>query len=139
MRTSQRTCSTVVAERTFPCTPDQVGPARRWAASVYAEAGEDPDTCRLLVSEMATNAVMHTESSEFRVRVHPTELWVEVCDQSWETPHRRPTTERLDDGTSEPSEHGRGLELLEMLAPGYEILLRDGEKGVRFRPLPQDV
>ncbi|MEU6479485.1 hypothetical protein ABZ858_21835 [Streptomyces sp. NPDC047017] len=85
---------------------------------------------------MATNSVVHSGSTEFQVRIHRTELWVEVCDQSYDLPEHKPTAERLDDGTVEPLEHGRGLELLALLAPGYEVWLRNYGKGVRFRPLP---
>lgn len=135
MRTDQHTRSNVVAEKTFPCTPDQVGPARRWAAAIYADAGADPDVCRLLVSELATNSVLHAQGESFQVRIHREALWVEVCDESYDLPRRQPTTEMADDGSLEPSEHGRGLELLESLAPGFETCLMRGGKAVRFQPL----
>ncbi|MFH9731846.1 ATP-binding protein [Streptomyces sp. NPDC017260] len=138
MHTEQHARSDVVVEKFFPCTPDQVGCARKWAASIYAAAGADPDVCRLLVSEVATNAVVHAQGEEFCVRVHRRDLWVEVVDQSWKLPRHRPTTEKLEDGTVAPAEHGRGLELLDLLAPGYKVLLRDGGKAVRFRPLAMD-
>lgn len=137
MHTEQHARTDLVVEESFPCTPDQVSPARRWAARVYAEAGVDPDVCRLLVSEAATNAILHSGSSKFQVRIHTTELWVEVCDETPALPQHRPTTEELADGTLEPSENGRGLELLSRFAPGWEVRLRNGGKAVRFQPLPQ--
>lgn len=135
MHTEQHACTDQVVEESFPCTPDQVGPARRWAAQVYADAGFDPDVCRLLVSEAATNAILHSGSSKFQVRIHLVELWVEVCDETPALPQHRPTNEELADGTEEPSENGRGLPLLSAFAPGWQVRMRNGGKAIRFQPL----
>lgn len=115
-----------VVERAFRRTPDQVGPARRWAASVYADAGADPEACRLLVSEAATNAVVHASGDSFRVRIHTKELWVEVWDDSPALPRR--------EVAGEDSEGGRGLELMELLAPGYQVAIAGQGKALRFQP-----
>lgn len=129
MRTERHASNTEVLERSFSCSPDQVGQARRWAASVYAEAGADPDTsdtCCLLVSEVATNAVVHAGGDRFWVRIHRADLRVEVWDSSYKMPCRLPS--------DEDSEGGRGLELLDALAPGFEVVLGRLGKGVCFQP-----
>lgn len=126
MHTDQHAKSDRVRERTFPCTPDQVGQARRWAASVYADAGADPDVPVLLVSEVATNCVLHAGGGCFKVRIDVCELWIEVWDESYVLPHRRVA--------DETSESGRGLELLAMLAEGYEFVLGTAGKAVCFQP-----
>lgn len=129
MHTEQHASAETVLERAFSCTPDQVGPARRWAASVYDEAGADSDlseTCRLLVSEVATNAVLHAGGDEFWVRIYVPDLLVEVLDSSRELPQRRVA--------GESSEDGRGLELLGLFAPGFDVVLNERGKGVRFQP-----
>ncbi|MCP9986808.1 MULTISPECIES: ATP-binding protein [Streptomyces] len=130
MHTERHAYAGEMRERVFACSPDQVGPARRWAAAVYAEAGVTPETvevCCLLVSEVTTNAVVHAGGGEFRVRIHERDLWIEVWDQA---PYTLPRHRAADEG----AEHGRGLELLDLLAPGYEVVLGCAGKAVRFRP-----
>ncbi|MFC9505431.1 ATP-binding protein [Streptomyces sp. NPDC057002] len=126
MHTDQHAVTDRVAERVFPRAPEQVGRARRWAASVYADAGADPDACYLLVSEVATNAVIHATGADFTVRIHQDELWIELWDGSPVEPQRRQA--RPD------SEGGRGLELLDLMAPGYEVVLGTTGKCVCFQP-----
>ncbi|MFI7083901.1 ATP-binding protein [Streptomyces anulatus] len=129
MHTQQHASTDAVRERTFPCTPDQVRAARRWAAAVYSEAGADSDmseACCLLVSEVATNSVLHAGGDSFRVRIHRADLRVEVWDSSRRMPQRRVT--------GADSESGRGLELLDLLAPGFAVVCEEGGKSVCFRP-----
>ncbi|MFE4527129.1 ATP-binding protein [Streptomyces anulatus] len=129
MHTQQHVSTDAVQEKAFACTPDQVGAARRWAATVYAEAGADSDmaeTCRLLVSEVATNAVLHAGGEFFRVRIHRQDLRVEVWDSSSQLPRRRVVGAH--------SESGRGLELLDLLAPGFDVMCEASGKTVRFQP-----
>jgi hypothetical protein len=52
------------AARVFPGEPGQVREARRWAASLLARAGADPEAAALLTSELVTNALAHTLSGE---------------------------------------------------------------------------
>jgi hypothetical protein len=126
MRTNQHHASTesVLAEKIFACTPKSVADARGWAKQVYVLAdGPDPDACELLVSEVVTNAVVHTSGDEFLVRILST-LYIEVWDMSHKVPQRRQATEDSTDG--------RGLEILELLAGGYEVVLGDSGKAIRF-------
>ncbi len=130
MHTDQHASTTGVSERFFPCAPEQVAEARTWAAETYDAAGVDPEVsevCRLLVSELATNSVVHARTA-FTVRIHKTELWVEVCDHSCALPQRR------DEPCPLTSEGGRGLELLTLLAEEYDFVRRPTGKVVCFRP-----
>jgi len=87
--------------------------ARRFAGEVLDRAPESLcQTTSLLVSELATNAVLHTTGPEFRVEVRysPAEgrLWVGVTDSSVDLPVLR--------APSVTAEHGRGLLLVATLA-----------------------
>lgn len=126
MHTGQHACEGPVEERTFSCTRQAVGLARRWASEVYAEVGGDPEACALAVSEVVTNAVVHTGSSRFGVRIERDSLRIHVWDESPALPRRR----QVDD----ESEGGRGLEILDMLAPGYEVHRWPPGKCVCFQP-----
>jgi anti-sigma regulatory factor (Ser/Thr protein kinase) len=91
--------------------PRSVGHARRFCAATLAGWGVDAevvDTCVLLVSELATNAVLHARTP-FTVEIAPTPvLRVEVHDGDPRLPHPR------DYGVEAAS--GRGLHLVEALA-----------------------
>lgn len=118
------------AARTFGREANTVATARRWATetfSAFGAAEELAGVCELLVSELATNAVNHGKGVEYTVVVCP-DFWIEVWDESPELPQQR--EHALD------SEGGRGLDLLKMLAPGYQVLedTTSGGKCVRFRP-----
>lgn len=83
------------------------------------------ELCGLLVSEAVTNAVRHGAGEEFTVVVLA-DLWIEVWDDSPVLPRRR---------VADPdSEGGRGLQLLELCAPGYQVLETTGGKALRFLP-----
>lgn len=120
------TSDALLADRTFASTPEAVGIARRWAKEVFSSAGAEwADVGELLVSEVATNAVQHTDSPWFRVRILSS-LHVEIWDGSYEMPHRRQAAPE--------SEGGRGLELLDLLSPGYQVVLGGEGKKVCFQP-----
>ncbi|MEO3756227.1 ATP-binding protein [Streptomyces sp. B6B3] len=91
--------------------------ARSRAAQAYtAYPWIDVPLVALLVSEAATNAVLHGEGADFYVLCHspsPVDrsVQVEVRDSGTDFPRRRQATE-LDEG-------GRGLALLDMLAAGW--------------------
>ncbi|MGW1180168.1 ATP-binding protein [Streptomyces drozdowiczii] len=116
--------------RTFASEPNSVPTARSWATKVcegFGVAEDLLDTYRLLVSEVVTNAVTHGQSPDYTVVVR-LDGWVEVWDAGRELPRKR--QHDLE------SEGGRGLDLLELLAPGYQVL-QDGTRGgkcVRFLP-----
>ncbi|MGW5820614.1 ATP-binding protein [Streptomyces noursei] len=128
MRTEEHRMERSSVARSFARETNSVPQARHWATKVYAEAGVDQDMvelCGLLVSEAVTNAVRHSAGTEFTVVVLP-DLWIEVWDDSPVLPRRREAA--LD------SEGGRGLQLMEMCAPGYQVLETTAGKAVRFLP-----
>ncbi|MGY0024760.1 ATP-binding protein [Streptomyces sp. cg35] len=100
--------------------PAEVGRARRWVRSRLAGSGIDADeplaeTLILLVSELVTNAVVHTGRPAVLRMVLPAvqercpgTVRVEVADSS-----TRPPTPRHADGDET---NGRGLELVDGLA-----------------------
>ncbi|MFD6419165.1 ATP-binding protein [Streptomyces sp. NPDC060194] len=99
--------------------PAEVGRARRWARSRLAGSGigaDEPlaDTLLLLISELVTNAVVHTGCpAVLRIRMPAADdesaaVRVEVADASSRPP--RPRHAQGDDT------NGRGLELVDGLA-----------------------
>ncbi|MGW3567869.1 ATP-binding protein [Streptomyces sp. NPDC000941] len=117
----------LVTER-YPCRADAVGRARDLAVQAYAAVPwADHDAIRLLVSEAATNAVLHSGGGEFDLICHSPRdgaIQVELHDRSAQEPERR-THAVLDS-------HGRGLELLDLLAPGWSVEMTLAGKGVIF-------
>ncbi|RJL24110.1 ATP-binding protein [Bailinhaonella thermotolerans] len=101
---------------TLPGTPDQVSAARAF----LLRAIEDPalhDVAELLVSEIMTNAIVHTESGrggQVRVSVRPadTGIRVEVEDEG-PRESGRPAVPRRQE---ELAEAGRGLLIVRLLA-----------------------
>jgi anti-sigma regulatory factor (Ser/Thr protein kinase) len=105
-----------VATRTFPAVPRSVGDARRFARAEVHEPGLESDVS-LVVSELATNAVLHARSS-FRLTVDSSgdgAVRVEVEDEGTGLPDRRAGSQ---DGTT-----GRGLHLVAAVADrwGYHV------------------
>jgi anti-sigma regulatory factor (Ser/Thr protein kinase) len=109
-----------------PSVPQSVARIRRHAAAcAAAHPGVDLDTLLLLVSEVATNALVHG-SGDVRVRVLAAgdRLRVEVDDGSGSMPAPR---EARDD-----AEGGRGLALVQALATRWGADPRTGGKTVWF-------
>ena len=113
----------VVPVRTFPGAPAAVAEARRWVRQVLeieAAPADIADTAVLLVSEVATNALTHTDSGHpggrfvLRVRCGPGRLRVE-CDDAGSRTGSRPRY--VMSGPEEVG--GRGLALLAELADAY--------------------
>ena len=107
--------------------PRSVGRARRFCSAAlegWGVSGEVADTCVLLVSELATNAVLHARTP-FTVSIErdPT-LRVEVHDGDPRPPHTR------DYGPEAAS--GRGLHLVEALAHSSGTVTHAGGKSVWF-------
>ncbi|GAA2639364.1 ATP-binding protein [Streptomyces axinellae] len=119
--------------------PAEVGRARRWARSRLAGAGVDADeslaeTLLLLISELVTNAVVHTGCPAVLCMLLPTQragtdardavgsVRVEVADTSTRTPHRR----QAEGGDT----NGRGLELVCGLADRWGWEREPGGKRV---------
>jgi anti-sigma regulatory factor (Ser/Thr protein kinase) len=111
----------------FPAQPASVTAARRFVTDTVVTAGvpELVDDARLLVSELATNAVTHART-EFTVTVHLASggLHVEVQDGGDGVPQLDLTDPVLVAGPAVGTEHGRGLQLLAAAAStwGYRVL-----------------
>ncbi|MGP3948004.1 ATP-binding protein [Streptomyces sp. 7N604] len=96
------------ASVTLPSDPASVTAARRYVTDVLAEWGlpesaEAADTVRLIVSELATNAVLHTlgQSPTFTVDVHldrDEQLRIGVTDSHPRLPKRLPAAVQQDNG-----------------------------------------
>ncbi|WP_329566704.1 ATP-binding protein [Kitasatospora sp. NBC_01266] len=95
--------------------PVEVGRARRWVRAQVLAFGADPDTSFaealvLVVSELVTNAVVHTGRPAVLRLCWPPDaaaLRVEVADASGSAPAPR--------HASAAATNGRGLELVELL------------------------
>ncbi|MFB9592105.1 MULTISPECIES: ATP-binding protein [Streptomyces] len=90
--------------------------------------GETADVAELLITEVVTNALVHTdEGAEVSATVRAGRLRVEVRDHAGRLP--RPHVPSADDGT-----HGRGLVLVQALADawGVDPLTRGRGKVVWF-------
>lgn len=126
MRTEQQKQDAFLATAAFPRKPEAIQPARDWASTVYRQAGgRQPDICRLLVSELATNALEYTDAERFQVTVRASPLSVEVVDGSTKEPVLRGPRNDED-------EHGRGLMLVEALAARFEVFVGEDHKVCRF-------
>lgn len=103
---------------TLPSAPASVTAARRYVTSVLAgwglpDVSDAADSVRLIVSELATNAVQHTfgQSPTFTVEVRlerREELRIGVTDSHPRMPRRLPATMQQD--------NGRGMVIIRTLA-----------------------
>ncbi len=108
------TVSLIGWSRAFPAAPEQVREARRFVAGILdgCQAADDAILC---LSELATNATLHSRSREpgghFRVRaeVHGNRVRVEVTDQGgpWER------------SAKDDEQNGRGLLVVAQLARNF--------------------
>jgi anti-sigma regulatory factor (Ser/Thr protein kinase) len=128
----QRRPSThVEISRFFRASVDAPGAARRFVGETLDQAGvaEGIDDAKLVVTELATNSIVHARS-DFTVSVWMTdrEFYVSVHDDSSELPAR--TTEDKAEG------RGRGLAIVALLATGWGTEPTAGGKRVwvRLRP-----
>jgi len=114
-------------EMTAETVPTSVARIRRFVTHATGEVapGVEPDTVALLVSEVATNALVHGVG-QVRVRVLPTAagVRVEVHDGSSVLPTKRDATP-LDEG-------GRGVALVEALSSSWGSQADDDGKTVWF-------
>ncbi len=72
----------------FPGSPEQVGNVRR-AIRFYLGSCPASDDVTLAVSELATNAIVHSRSGRggtfvVRAELHPAWVWIEVEDAGGE-------------------------------------------------------
>lgn len=106
--------TTDALEMVAETVPASVARIRRFAVEACSRTASsvDGDTVALLVSEVATNALVHG-TGEVRVRVlpRPPGVRVEVADGSGTLPRRRTAT-AVDEG-------GRGIALIEALSSAW--------------------
>ncbi|MFI6861332.1 SpoIIE family protein phosphatase [Streptomyces sp. NPDC050421] len=111
--------------------PERISAARTLLRELlhdWADA-EQVDSAVLMVSEMATNVLVHTDGDAFMVAQATGEhgerrLRVEVSDGSDELPHKR--------RPGEMASSGRGLVLMEMLADVWGVDPRGSGKSIWF-------
>ena len=115
------------AETVFPAVPESVGAARRFTRAALRRHDIDPtiiDTATLLVSELATNAIVHATST-IRLRVGVgDDIRVEVRDASDDAP--------VVGDADEDHESGRGLAIVTTLADSWDWTPRASGKVVWF-------
>lgn len=115
------------AETVFPAVPESVSAARRFTRAALGRHGIDPniiDTATLLVSELATNAVIHATST-IRLRVGVgDDIRVEVRDGSEDAP--------IVGIADSDQDSGRGLAIVTTLADSWDWSPRPSGKVVWF-------
>ena len=123
----------MLRSRSFDGAPRSVGEARRFAAdTLLNDLGMKPNCVLLVVSELATNAVMHAIGGyEVGLDASNTDVAVSVQDASSEPPHLR------DAGPLAVG--GRGLSIVATLSTswGFEPVPGDGKRvwaNVSVRP-----
>ncbi|MFE1167086.1 ATP-binding protein [Nocardiopsis sp. NPDC058789] len=103
--------------RRFPGLPSQIAYARRFVARQLAVSPE-VTTATLLTSELATNAITHSDSGratgKFEVCVRHAPGWARVEVRDLGSTTEAPAPQHRD--PYDTAEHGRGLDLVEALA-----------------------
>jgi anti-sigma regulatory factor (Ser/Thr protein kinase) len=105
----------VIARRRFEPTEESVGEGRRFVGETISDLpAELQDAVSLMVSELATNALVHA-SSGFDISVDRSEaaVVISITDRGAGTPAVQ------SPASSEP--HGRGLRIVEALADSWGI------------------
>lgn len=109
--------------RRFAHAPESVTAARKFAVMALDDApAETRADVALMVSELASNCILHTESGfELAITVESQQIRVEVRDRGEGRPRKR--SPALTDPT------GRGLQIVDMLARewGVDALPPDGK------------
>jgi anti-sigma regulatory factor (Ser/Thr protein kinase) len=105
----------VTNTRTFPHEVQSVPAARRFATSVLRGASaEILEAVELMVSELATNCIRHTNSGfDLTIIRSGLEIRVEATDHAGGTPTMRSPK------PTDPS--GRGLKIIDMLSAGWGV------------------
>ena len=105
--------------RTFPHEPQSVPAARRFATTVLRDASaETLEAVELMVSELATNCIRHTNSGfDLTIIRQGVDIRVEATDHAGGTPTMRSPK------PTDPS--GRGLKIIDMLSAGWGVRSRD--------------
>lgn len=101
--------------RSFAHTPDSVPAARKFVSAALAGGpGDALDSVALMVSELASNCIRHTDSGfDLSLCVTRDEIRVEVTDSGGGEPRVR------HPGPTDPS--GRGLQIVDMLATHWGV------------------
>jgi anti-sigma regulatory factor (Ser/Thr protein kinase) len=114
--------------RWFPATDEAVSLARAWVREIALATGHGAivPTLELLVSELATNAIRHTDGERFRVEFDAgAQVIVAVCDTETAVPtvqHPGPTDET-----------GRGLAIVQGMSDRWGAEIRRDGKCVWFQ------
>jgi anti-sigma regulatory factor (Ser/Thr protein kinase) len=110
----------VTDSRTFPHDAQSVPAARRFATSVLRDASaEILEAVELMVSELATNCIRHTDSGfDLTIIRSGPEIRVEATDHAGGTPTMRSPQ------PTDPS--GRGLKIIDMLSAGWGVQSASG-------------
>uniref|UniRef100_UPI000624FE71 ATP-binding SpoIIE family protein phosphatase n=1 Tax=Streptomyces odonnellii TaxID=1417980 RepID=UPI000624FE71 len=124
--TARRTALTIAQAE-----PERIAGVRRQVRDLLHDwaDGEQVDSAELMVSEMLTNVLVHTDNDALLLAEASGEpgwrrLRVEVADTSDELPHRR--------RPGELASSGRGLLLMEMLADAWGVDPRGDGKSIWF-------
>lgn len=117
-------------DRRFRADPASAGHARRFVASVLESRGVESGDAGLLTSEIATNAVLHGRT-DFTVTVALWDARMRVDVRDWNRRLPRTGSDLPVDATS-----GRGLPLVDVIAPAWGVEPVEGGKSVWFE-LPQ--
>jgi serine/threonine-protein kinase RsbW len=101
--------------RTFPHEPQSVPAARRFATSTLNGASQETlEAVELMVSELATNCIRHTDSGfDLTIIRNGQDIRVEATDHAGGTPIMRSPK------PTEPS--GRGLKIIDMLSVRWGV------------------
>lgn len=107
--------------RSFPEQPESVTAARRFATGVLRDVSPDVTaTVELLVSELATNCIRHTDSAfDLTIIQSGPEIRVEATDYDVGAPTMR---------SPEPTDpSGRGLRIVDALAAAWGVEHRSAQ------------
>ncbi|HET6865981.1 MAG TPA: ATP-binding protein [Solirubrobacteraceae bacterium] len=110
----------MTSTRTFPHEVQSVPAARRFATAVLRGASaEILEAVELMVSELATNCIRHTNSGfDLTIIRSGREIRVEATDHAGGTPTMR---------SPEPTDpSGRGLKIIDMLSAGWGVQSASG-------------
>jgi serine/threonine-protein kinase RsbW len=106
--------------REFPGSTDQVGRARGWLEELLPGC-EPLDDLSLLVSELCTNAVLHTDSGKPGGKFSLTIEWTPVAVKALILDQGSPTVPTITAGKDAwDDEYGRGLFLVDQLADHWD-------------------
>ncbi|WP_017592122.1 SpoIIE family protein phosphatase [Nocardiopsis potens] len=131
-----------VASREFPPVPESAAEARAFVRETLDQwaVGRSADDVVLLVSELATNAVIHAESPlEVTVRRYAGQVEVVVADRVPERalPQAGPLAVDTSPSTENARSGGLGLALAAAIAASWGVAYSKEDKAVWFR-VPDD-